>query len=241
MKLQFVGVGAAIKTKYHGASAVVDDHILVDAPPACNMLLKKYDLTIDTVFITHLHGDHLVGLPFWLLERYVEGIDRDVHIYGPPGLEKKIRDYFAVTFTDMDIVRYPILGQTYFHSVVPGETLDLGDVHVTPVEGQHAITSYGYIFTTDHASIYFSGDTELCLSVLSAIDQAGCVVFEGTKKEGKLDTHTTLEELIPIIRSYPDKEFYITHRQDYSTDDITENNIHFPEEGDVFNIRTNRP
>ncbi len=238
MKIQFVGVGAAIKTIYHGASTVVNDHILVDTPPAINMLLKKHKLHIDTIFITHMHGDHLAGLPFWLLEKYVEADFDEVNIYGPPGLEAKIRKYFEVTFTDLDIVKYPIIEAAKFHTVEPGKSVELPGLSVTPVEGRHAITSYGYIFRDDNTSVYFSGDTELSESVLQAIDASHCMVIEGTKKDGKLDTHITLEELLPVVRSYPGKVFYITHRQDYDISDLFEYNLHFPEEGEAFTIET---
>lgn len=49
------------------ASAIIDDHILVDAPNGIIKYLKHlgYDiLKIDTIIITHLHGDHFLIYPF---------------------------------------------------------------------------------------------------------------------------------------------------------------------------------
>jgi ribonuclease BN (tRNA processing enzyme) len=242
MRLQFIGVGAAIKTTHHGASAVVNGHILIDTPPACNALLRRYALLVDTIFITHLHGDHLGGLPFLLLEKYVDNNMKTLHIYGPDGLEEKIRLYFEAMFSELDVVKYPIFDSVRFHVVEPEVEIELCGLSVKPVLGRHAITSFGYVFRDDHVCVYFSGDTELCEPVLEAIDEAHCMVIEGTKKSGKLATHMTVEELLPIVRSYPEKMFYITHRQDYDASDISEHNLFFPEEGescDVEHVKVN--
>ena len=166
MRLQFIGVGAAIKTTHHGASAVVNGHILIDTPPACNALLRRYALLVDTIFITHLHGDHLGGLPFLLLEKYVDNNMKTLHIYGPDGLEEKIRLYFEAMFSELDVVKYPIFDSVRFHVVEPEVEIELCGLSVKPVLGRHAITSFGYVFRDDHVCVYFSGDTELCEPVL---------------------------------------------------------------------------
>ena len=60
MKINIIGSGS-IGSGVMSASYLIDDHILVDVPNGVIKYLKhlNYDiLHIDTILITHLHGDH---------------------------------------------------------------------------------------------------------------------------------------------------------------------------------------
>ena len=51
---------------------MIDKHMIVDCPPTALASLRKAKISpadIDTILITHVHGDHVFGFPFFLLER----------------------------------------------------------------------------------------------------------------------------------------------------------------------------
>ena len=51
---------------------LIDKHMIVDCPPTALASLRNAGISpadIDTVLITHVHGDHVFGFPFFLLER----------------------------------------------------------------------------------------------------------------------------------------------------------------------------
>ena len=51
---------------------MIDKHIIVDCPPTALASLRQAGISpadIDTILITHVHGDHVFGFPFFLLER----------------------------------------------------------------------------------------------------------------------------------------------------------------------------
>jgi ribonuclease Z len=43
---------------------------------------------LDTIFITHLHGDHYYGLPGLLSSKKLDKAFRSLNIYGPKGIKK---------------------------------------------------------------------------------------------------------------------------------------------------------
>ena len=46
---------------------------------------------VKKIFLTHLHGDHLFGLPGFLSSRSFQGGDEPLTIYGPKGTEEYVR------------------------------------------------------------------------------------------------------------------------------------------------------
>jgi ribonuclease Z len=92
---------------------------------------------IEKIFITHLHGDHIYGLPGLLSSRSFQGGESEVIIYGPKG----IKEYIHVSLS---------LSQTYLKYPLTVNEIDEGvifeDEQLT-VEArllEHGIPSYGY-------------------------------------------------------------------------------------------------
>ena len=60
---------------------------------------------IEKIFITHLHGDHIYGLPGLLSSRSFQGGESEVTIYGPKGL----KDYIHISLTvSQTYLKYPL-------------------------------------------------------------------------------------------------------------------------------------
>ena len=56
---------------------------------------------VSKIFITHLHGDHILGLPSFLSDAGVSRTQANssvpIDIYGPPGLAKFLKTVFMLT------------------------------------------------------------------------------------------------------------------------------------------------
>ena len=60
--------------------------------------LRKYKISfakINHIFISHLHGDHVFGLPGMISSFDLLGRDHDVHIYAHADLKRIMDPYFA--------------------------------------------------------------------------------------------------------------------------------------------------
>jgi len=92
------------------------------------------------VFLTHLHGDHVLGLPGVLQTMALMDRKEPVAVYGPPG----IKDFLVCTKETLNFgLTFPveineILGE--------GTILDEENYTLTAAKSNHAVDSYAYAF-----------------------------------------------------------------------------------------------
>ncbi|MFN0030792.1 MAG: ribonuclease Z [Flavobacteriales bacterium] len=96
-EITILGCGAATPTGRHNPSAQVvnvhDKLFLVDCGEGTQMQMRKYKVRmqrINHVFISHLHGDHYLGLMGFISSMHLLGRKAALHIYGPPELKEII-------------------------------------------------------------------------------------------------------------------------------------------------------
>jgi len=112
MELTFLGTSSAVPSKYRNHPAIAlkafGEVMLLDCGEGTQRQLANVKISpmkIDKIFISHLHGDHILGLPGIIQSMGFRGRlpDNPLHIYGPVGLsnlKKAMFDfgYFAIDF-----------------------------------------------------------------------------------------------------------------------------------------------
>jgi ribonuclease Z len=102
LKLTFLGTSAGKPTRERNVSALALEFeqesrwYLFDCGEGTQRQIMLSGLSLgklETVFITHLHGDHYFGLPGLLATKKLDAIERPLTIYGPKG----IRAFLACT------------------------------------------------------------------------------------------------------------------------------------------------
>ncbi|GIP53651.1 ribonuclease Z [Paenibacillus vini] len=92
---------------------------------------------LESIFITHLHGDHLFGLPGLLSSRAYQGGDTPLSLYGPPGLKKFVN-------TAMDLSESRISYKIDIVEHEGGCLFEDATFRVESAKLDHRISSYGY-------------------------------------------------------------------------------------------------
>lgn len=101
MEIHILGTSSMRPTKERGHSANLfihnGKHILIDCGENTQRQLRIANIPvtkIDTILITHFHGDHVLGLPGLLQTMRVDMYHGTLHIYGPKGSKSFIKNVF---------------------------------------------------------------------------------------------------------------------------------------------------
>jgi len=89
------------------------------------------------IFITHMHGDHVLGLPGMLQSMSLLGRSKELDVYGPEG----IRDFIeSVNRT----VQFQLVFPVRIHEVGPGRVLNEPYYEIKAVRGSHVVPCLSY-------------------------------------------------------------------------------------------------
>jgi ribonuclease BN (tRNA processing enzyme) len=167
LEARFLGTGDAFGSggRLHTSTLLKSDDgaVLVDCGPSTLALLRGQHLDpglIDTIVLTHLHGDHFGGVPYLLMDgHYASGRTRDLCIAGPPGLEQQIRLAHDVLFPGTGPLPFQF-GVTFVEWEA-GKRHDLSSCLVTPSLVRHAPSMPCFGLRIEFAGhvLAFSGDT----------------------------------------------------------------------------------
>ncbi len=146
MDLHFLGTGGGRPCKERNVTSIMLD--MPDASGALlfdcgegtqhQMLRASVKLSkISKIFITHLHSDHLFGLPGLLISRSMNQVATPLTIYGPAG----IAEFITVT---LRISGSRILFPFDVVEIEAGEIADNDDYRVLAWPLTHTIECYGY-------------------------------------------------------------------------------------------------
>jgi ribonuclease BN (tRNA processing enzyme) len=139
-----------------------------------------------TVFITHLHSDHTVGLPDFIFTSWVEGRNTPVKAYGPAGLEEMTGHIMLAWRADIDIrtkgmeQRSQAGAKVEAHDVKPGLIYQDANVKVTAFPTVHGDwpQTLGYRFNTPDRSIVISGDANPSPALIENCQRCDVLIHE---------------------------------------------------------------
>ena len=142
LHLVFVGTAGATPTVDRSSPATLiargGERILVDCGEGTQrQLMRSVGLAhIDTVLLTHLHGDHYLGLPGFLKTLSLAGREEPMRLFGPDGLYELLREVERI----IGRPRFPFLVE----EARPGTVFEMPDYVVKAARTEHGLPGLAY-------------------------------------------------------------------------------------------------
>jgi ribonuclease Z len=146
MKLVFLGTSAAQPTENRGLSCIClekDGEILMfDAGEAAQISFMKSGLGWNKkmkLFVTHMHGDHCVGILGLLQTMSMQNRTEKLEIFGPKGIE----EFIAANIKILNFgLSFPIIITT----IKEGKIFEDEKFSMYVCKANHSITAFSYLF-----------------------------------------------------------------------------------------------
>ncbi len=145
MYLTFLGTCAGVPSLQRNVTAIA-----LSLPPGGDWLFDCGEATqhqymrsalkpgkLEKIFITHLHGDHIFGLPGLLTSRSMASISQPLTLYGPPGIKAFVDNALSLSSS---WVSFPM----EIIEIEAGVVLDDGEYRVTAYPMNHVVPCLGY-------------------------------------------------------------------------------------------------
>ena len=222
MQLRFVGCGDALgsggrfNTCFHVTGNSVN--YLIDCGASSLPALKRLGIArepVDLILITHFHGDHFGGLPFFLLDAQFSRRSRPLVIAGPEGIEAKLKNLMEAMFEHSSKTQ-----QRFELSVValaPEQPRIFGAVKVTPypvVHGESGGPFLAYRVETEGRVVTYSADTEWTETLIPAARGADLFIAEAYYYDKIVKNHLSLITLEAHLAEINAKRLVLTHMSD---------------------------
>jgi ribonuclease BN (tRNA processing enzyme) len=222
MKLTVVGCGDAfgsggrLQTCYLAEWA--RGRFLIDCGASTLIGFNRLGLdpnSIETVFISHLHGDHYSGLVWWMIHaRHVAKRTAPLTIVGPPGIEARFQAAAEALFPGSAGVdrRYRLT----FLELMPETPLEAGGVGVKAFEVSHpsGAPAYALRFQVEDKVLAFTGDTEWVENVVRAGRNADLYIMECYQFEGAPRFHMSWGKIAAELDRIAPERVLLTHMAD---------------------------
>ncbi|HOJ14799.1 MAG TPA: MBL fold metallo-hydrolase [Deltaproteobacteria bacterium] len=218
-RVTFLGSGDAFGSGGRLPSAVhVGDGergFLVDCGPAVLPAMRRSGVepsTVELILISHLHGDHLGGVPFFLLEEQLASARQaPLVIAGPEGVGRVVSTLAETLFPGFStsIVTFPLS----FVELRPLVTVELCGVGILPFPAIHSAASNPLSLRVETGSrvIAYSGDTEWHDGLIEASRGADLFICECFSYHGPKANHLDHSTLVSKKGLIDAKRIVIVH------------------------------
>ena len=166
---------------------------------------------INKIFITHLHYDHLVGLPDLLMSGWVFQREQPLEVWGPTGIDAHLKHLTASY--DIDIqsrLAYTKLSpegiRHHAHQLTEGTVYERGELKVIAFRVDHGMfkPAWGYRVNYGKRAVVISGDTRYSRNLVKYARGADLLIHEVASVSNHLRTHNPRLEKVLDYHTTPD-------------------------------------
>lgn len=155
MKLVYLGTSAAAPTPERSLTCIClvreNEVLMFDAGEGAQVAYLKAGLPWNKkmkIFVTHLHGDHCLGVLGLLQTMSLQKRTEAVEIYGPSGIEEFIT-------ANIKVLNFGLPFPVFITIVEQGDVVNEKKYRISCCEAQHGIPAFSYCFEENERSGVF--------------------------------------------------------------------------------------
>lgn len=220
MKLTVIGSGDAfgsggrLQTSFHVATE--DATFLVDCGASTLIGMHREGLdpcSVETIFISHLHGDHFSGLVWWKIHaHHTVRRQEKLTLVGPVGLEKRLYEACEALFPGSG--KLPPRFEMEFIEFEAEDPIEVNGTRLTAYTGEHPSGALSASLRLEHGGkiLSYSGDTEWVDDLLKCADGADLFITECYSfDQVSIPYHLNWQVLSEKLDALGAKQIMLTH------------------------------
>ncbi|MBI3635079.1 MAG: MBL fold metallo-hydrolase [Candidatus Rokubacteria bacterium] len=221
MHVRFLGSGDAFGSggRFQTCMHVRADgsEALIDCGTTSLVAMKRFGVDpagIDLIALSHLHGDHFGGVPFFVLDAQFRKRARPLIVAGPIGTRERVRQAMEALFPGSSTVERRFVVEIV--ELTPGVEAKLGAFAVTGHEVVHASGAPPLALRLASAgkTVAYSGDTEWTPALLAVARDADLFVCEAYSWERELKYHLSARTVLAHRAELGCRRLILTHMSD---------------------------
>lgn len=187
--------------------------VLVDCGPSILPALHENNIMpqdIDLVYISHLHADHMLGIPLLVLyNRWIGKKEIQIPLVGPLGTTKHLEEICRLIYSEEEV---EFLHRTFeIHEIPENDKLTIGEVQIRTYEAIHGGNGRMAIIQIGNKSVGYSGDTALHEESFYQLLNSDIVVHEASTFDLPIPNHTTVMELLNLPDLPESPKIFLSH------------------------------
>ena len=242
MKIQFLGSGDAFGSGGRMQTCIYahhqEIHFLIDCGTSAMIGIRKFGIDpnrISHIFLSHLHGDHFGGIPFFLVDaQLISKREAPLAIVGPVGTKERILNLMEIFFPGSSKVQQKYaLEFVELNAVQDYQWMEMKQDRLLVHHPSGAEATALRICWEDKKMVY-TGDTEWVDSLSEFIMDVDLLIAESYYFDRQVRFHLDYKTIIEKAQEARTKRIILTHMSEEMLTHLTEIQCEFATDGSEF-------